>query len=79
MMTTLLSEASSLGFEGIEAALKAFFAMAAFAGIWGFAHTYKEEAKTTRGEKICSIIEWISFPAFLICTIVATVCLIKMF
>lgn len=81
MMMTLLSEASFLGFEGIEATtLKTFFAMAAFAFIWGFAHIYKElDAKTTRGEKICSIIEWTSFPAFLICAIVEMVCLIKWF
>lgn len=80
MTMTLLSEASFLGFEGIEAtALKTFFAMWVFAGIWACAHVCKDEAKTTRREKICSIIEWTSFPAFLICSIVETVCLIKLF
>lgn len=81
MMMTLLSEASFLGLEGTEATvLKAFFAMMAFAGIWGCAHAYKEfEAKTARGEKICSILEWTSFSAFLICAIVEIVCAIKLF
>ena len=80
MMMTLLSEASFLGFEGIEATtLKAFFAMSAFMILWIYGTLCKNYAKTMMGEKICSIIEWTSFPAFLICAIVTMVCLIKWF
>lgn len=80
MMMTLLSEASFLGFEGIEAtALKTFFAMAAFGILLLFANVCKNDTKTIKGEKICSVIEWINVLAIVICGIIEIVCAIKIF
>ena len=80
MMMTLLSEASFLGFEGIEATtLKAFFAMSAFMLLCLYGALCKDMAKTDIGEKICSILAWVGGIAGVICAIVVMVCLIKWF
>ena len=80
MTMTLLSEASFLGFEGIEATtLKAFFAMSAFFVLSIYGALCKDYTKTMRGEKICSILAWIGCIGIVICAIVTMVCLIKWF
>ena len=80
MMMTLLSEASFLGCEGIEAtALKTFFAMAAFMILWIYGALCKNDAKTRMGEMIWSILAWIGVIGIVICAIVEMVCLIKLF
>lgn len=80
MMMTLLSEASFLGVEGIEAtALKAFFAAGAFVVLFIYGALCKDYTKTMRGEKICSILAWISCIGIVICVIVEIVCAIKLF
>lgn len=80
MMMTLLSEASFLGCEGIEAAaLKAFFAAAAFMILWIYGALCKNDAKTMMGEMICSILAWIGCIGIVICGIVEIVYVIKLF
>ena len=80
MMTTLLSEASFLGFEGTEATFfKTLFAAATLFVLFIYGALCKNYAKTILGEMICSILAWISCIGIVICAIVEIVCLIKIF
>ena len=80
MAMTLLSKASFLGFEGIEATcFKALFAAAAFMILWIYGALCKDMAKTDIGEMIWSILAWIGVIGIVICGIVEMVCLIKLF
>lgn len=80
MMMTLLSEASFLGFEGIEATFfKALICGLSFGVLFLYGALCKDMTKTDIGEKICSILAWVGGIAGGICCIIGIVYAIKIF